>query len=156
MKHVFPHALRLAACAALVSGVATAALAQDPAKAPERSQVKVNFIDHSADSLIDKDTAVAVMAANVPARLWRVYPASKYALLSQVEGGVTGAGTCVVTARVILLPLTPTVRAVLFRPQKTATAFDSVAGAGREQCQAVAREKLKEATTAVVSALVKT
>ena len=156
MKHPLHPALRRAACAALVSGVAAAAFAQDPAKAPEQPQIKVNFLDHSAASLIDKDTAVAVMAENIPARVWRLYPASRYAFVSQVEGGVTGAGTCVVTARVMMLPLPPTLRAVLFRPQKTATAFDSVAGAGREQCQAVAREKLKEATTAVVAAVVRT
>jgi hypothetical protein len=156
MKPLPLPALRRAAGAALVLGVAATAHAQDPAKAPAAPQVRVNFVDHSATSLIDKDTAMAVMKENIPARVWRLYPANRYAFVSQVEGGVTGAGTCVVTARVMMLPLTPTMKAVLFRPQKTATAFDSVAGAGREQCQAVAREKLKEATAAVVSALVKT
>lgn len=147
--------LQTLAAVLAASVLAAPALAQDPAKAPPRPQVKVNFVDHSTAALIDKDTAMAVMAENIPARLWRVYPANKYAFVSQVEGGVTGNGTCVVTARVMMLPLTPTMKAVLFRPQKTATAFDSVASAGREQCQAVAREKLKEATAAVVSALVK-
>lgn len=158
MKHPTLPALRRAACAAALAGAAAAAFAQDPAKAPAppAPQIKVNFVDHSAAALIDKDTAMAVMKENIPARVWRLYPANRYAFVSQVEGGVTGAGTCVVTARVMMLPLTPTMKAVLFRPQKTATAFDSVAGAGREQCQAVAREKLKEATSAVVSALVKT
>lgn len=156
MKPLSLPALRHAAGVALVLGVAATAYAQDPAKAPDAPQVRVNFVDHSATSLIDKDTAMAVMKENIPARVWRLYPANRYAFVSQVEGGVTGAGTCVVTARVMMLPLTPTMKAVLFRPQKTATAFDSVAGAGREQCQALAREKLKEATAAVVSALVKT
>jgi hypothetical protein len=41
--------------------------------------------------------------------------------LSQVEGGLARAGICVVTARVLLLPGTGTVRAVLWPPEKTAT-----------------------------------
>jgi hypothetical protein len=63
--------------------------------------------------------------------------------------------TCVVSARVMLVPLTATAKAVLFRPQKMATAFDAAQSSSTEQCQALAREKLKESTTAVVSALVK-
>jgi hypothetical protein len=55
----------------------------------------------------------------------------------------------------MLLPLTPTLKAVLFRPEKTATAFDALAGSDADACKAVARDKLKEATEAVVSALVK-
>ena len=45
---------------------------------------------------------------------------------------------------------------MLFRPEKTATAFDAVAKASDEQCKALAKDKLKEATMAVVSDLVKT
>lgn len=158
MTYFLPAAPRAVACATLTLGVCAGALAQDPAKAaaPPAPQVKVNFVDHSTAELIDRDTAMAVMKETIPARVWRLYPANRYAFVSQVEGGVTATGSCVVTARVMMLPLTPTMKAVLFRPQKTATAFDSAAGAGREQCRALAREKLKEATTAVVSALVKT
>jgi hypothetical protein len=76
-------------------------------------------------------------------------------LISQVEGGMKGT-TCVVSARVMLLPLTPTVKAVLFRPQKTATAFDAAVNSSTDACKAMAKDKLKEATEAVVSALVKT
>jgi hypothetical protein len=61
----------------------------------------------------------------------------------------------VVAARVILMPLTGAAKAVLFRPQKTATAFDAVPGANLDRCRDVARAKLKEATVAVVSAIVK-
>jgi hypothetical protein len=117
---------------------------------------KTNFIDHSTDTLIDDATAKAVMAEGVPAKVWKLYPASKFAFVSQVEGGLTSGKACVVVARVMLLPLTPTMKAVLFRPQKTATAFDTVSGAGADQCKALAKDKLKEATQAVVSALVKT
>ncbi|MBC7941866.1 MAG: hypothetical protein H7Z19_19270 [Chitinophagaceae bacterium] len=122
---------------------------------PATAQTKTNLIDHSADSLIDAEAAKAVLSENIPAKVWKIYPASKYTFLSQVEGGITTSGQCVVTARVMLLPLTPTVRAVLFRPQKTATAFDALAGSSAAQCKTLARDKLKEATNAVVSALVK-
>jgi hypothetical protein len=116
---------------------------------------KTNLVDFSNDALIDEATAKGVMAANAPAKMWKVYPANKYALVSQVEGGLNAAKTCVVTARVMLLTVTPTMKAVLLRPQKTATAFDAVPNSSTDGCKAVAKDKLKEATIAVVSALVK-
>ena len=117
---------------------------------------KTNFIDHSNANLIGEADAKAVMNEAIPARVWSIYPARSFVFSSQVEGGLTPAGTCVVAARVMLLPLTAAAKAVLFRPQKTATAYDALPGATIEQCRALARDKLKEATTAVVSALVKT
>lgn len=121
------------------------------------AEVKTNFIDHSNDALIDEATAKAVMQENIPVRVWKIYPASKYAFLSQVEGGINAAGLCVVAARVMVLPLTATVRAPLFRPlpKMTATAYDAVPGASADKCKALAKDKLKEATGAVVSNIVK-
>lgn len=126
-----------------------AGAAEPTAKAP-----KTNLIDHSNSTLISAEAAQGVMAEAIPAKVWKVYPANKYAFISQVEGGMKGT-TCVVAARVMLVPLTATAKAVLFRPQKMATAFDAAPGSSTEQCQALAREKLKESTGAVVSALVK-
>lgn len=117
-------------------------------------QVKMTLVDHSNDLLINEAGAKAVMAENLPAKIFKIYPSSKYAFVSQVEGGMKGT-TCVVSARVMLVPLTPTAKAVLFRPQKMATAFDAAANSSTEACKALAKDKLKEATTAVVSALVK-
>jgi hypothetical protein len=127
-----------------------------PATAAKPAGPKTNFIDHSPGSLIDSAGASAVLAANIPAKVLKLYPANKYAFVSQVEGGLTAANACVVTARVMLLPVTPAMKAPLFRPAKTATAFDTQAGATADQCKTMARDKLKEATLAVVSALVKT
>ena len=117
--------------------------------------VKTRFMDHSNSGLIDEATAKAVMGAAIPDKVWKIYPASKYVFLSQVEGGINATKTCVVAARVIVLPLTAAAKAVLFRPQKTATAYDAKADASTEQCKALAKEKLKEATLAVVSSIVK-
>jgi hypothetical protein len=125
--------------------LSSAALAAEP---------KTNFVDHSSGLLIEAAAAKAVMGENIPAKVWKVYPASKWAFVSQVEGGMKGT-TCVITARVMLVPLTPTVKAVLFRPQKTATAFDAAVNSSTDACKALAKDKLKEATEAVVSALVK-
>ncbi len=131
--------------AALLLAVASAAHAAPP---------KAKLLDFSAETLIDEATAKAVLDEAIPAKLWKVYPPSKWAFVSQVEGGVTSGGTCVVTARVMLLPLTPTMKAVLLRPEKIATAYDSQPGGG-EQCKALAKAKLGEAAKAVVSSLVK-
>ena len=121
------------------------------------ADVKTNFLDHSNDALIDDATAFAVMKESIPAKVWKIYPASKYVFLSQVEGGVNAAGLCVVAARVMVLPLTATVRAPLFRPlpKMTATAYDAIPGATADKCKALAKDKLKEATGAVVSNIVK-
>ena len=132
--------------------LATALLSLSTAWAAD---VKTNLIDHSNANLIDATAAKVVMFDNIPAKVWKLYPASKYAFVSQVEGGMKGT-TCVVSARVMLVPLTPTAKAVLFRPQKTATAYDSLANSSTEACKGLAKDKLKEATNGVVSALVKT
>lgn len=119
------------------------------------TEPKTHFVDHSSDLLIGAETARKVMADNVPARVWKVYPATKFAIVSQALGGMNGT-TCVVSARVMLMPVSPAVKAVLFRPQKTATAYDAALNSSTEQCKTMARGKLKEATLALVSALVKT
>jgi hypothetical protein len=121
------------------------------------ADVKTRFLDHSNTNLIDEAGAKAVMAANVPAKVWKIHPASRFAFLSQVEGGVNAAGTCVVAARVMVLPLTATVNAPLFRPlpKLTATAYDALTGSTADKCKALAKDKLKEATQAVVSNIVK-
>jgi hypothetical protein len=139
------HPLMLTAALLLLAPTAWAA---DPPK--------TNLLDYSTPALISGDAAKKVMDEAIPARVWKLFPASKYTFISQVEGGMTSSGACVVTARVMLMPLTPTAKAVLFRPQKTATAFDSLPGATSAQCATLAQDKLKEATAAVVSSLVKT
>ena len=128
-----------------------AAWAAEPKTSP-----KTNLMDHSNGTLIETGAAKALMAENIPARVWKLYPARKYTFLSQVEGGLTANKTCVISARVMLLPLTPTMKATLFRPQKTATAFDAQAGATAEQCRELAKAKLKQAIESVVSSLAKT
>jgi hypothetical protein len=138
---------------ALLLSMSMPALAAD-----EKAAVKTNFIDHSNHALIEEATAFAVMGENIPAKVWKIHPRTKYAFLSQVEGGVNASGLCVVTARVMVLPLTATVRAPLFRPlpKLTATAYDAIPGSTLDKCKLLAKDKLKEATTAVVSTIVKT
>ena len=136
----------------LLAGVLMMTLVQAHAAAPEKAQL----LDFSNDKLIDAASAKAILSAGIPAKLWKVYPPSKWAFVSQVEGGITASGSCVVTARVMMVPLTPTMKAVLLRPEKIATAFDSAAGASADQCKALAKTKLGEALQSVVSSLVKT
>lgn len=113
-------------------------------------------LDHSTDGLIDKAAARAVwdeqLNGKVP-RLNRLYPVRRWGFLSQVEGGFTASKTCVVTARAMMLPLTATGRSLVFKPSKTATAFDAVPNATREQCNDLAKAKLKEAVQGVLSSL---
>ena len=146
----------LAVAASHTAPAAVKPAAKPAAKPPAPAAgPKTNFMDHSPGSLIDNAGAVAVLRDNIPAKVLKLYPANKFAFLSQVEGGLTTAKVCVVTARVMLLSVTPAMKVPLFRPGKTATAFDSQPGATADQCKVLARDKLKEATLAVVSTLVK-
>ncbi|MBK7061838.1 MAG: hypothetical protein IPH51_15530 [Rubrivivax sp.] len=135
----------------LIAPLLLLAVASTAVAAPPKAQL----IDHSSDALISAQSARSLLAEGIPAKVWKVYPASKWAFTSQVEGGLTANGTCVVTARVMMLPLTPSLKAVLFRPSKTATAFDAQAGSTAEQCRDLAKNKLKKAIESVVSSLVK-
>lgn len=112
------------------------------------------LVDHSIERLIDAKMAKSVLADGIPARVWKLYPASKWGWASQVEGGITASGTCVVTARALIAPLSAS-KKLLFRPEKMATTFDAIPNANAEQCKQLAKDKLKEAVEGVVSSLVK-
>jgi hypothetical protein len=130
--------------------LSTSVLAADPAKLPGNKRL----MDHSSAALISSEEAVKVMDENIPEKAWKIVKGSQYVWLSQVEGGMRGT-TCVVAARVIVLPLTATLNVPVFRPRQTATAFDALPNSTAEACRAMAREKLKEATLAVASSIVK-
>lgn len=112
-------------------------------------------VDHSVDALMDEASAKAMWKKLLPAaRLAKLYPVKKWGFASEVEGGFSAANTCVVTARAMLLPRRG--KLLQFKPHKTATTFDALPGATREQCRELARKKLEEAMQAVVAALVAT
>lgn len=126
-----------------------------PAAAQPVREPKSLLLDLSSAQLIDSDSAKAMLREHIPAKVWTLYPEGKWTFLSQVEGGITAGGVCVVTARVVMLPRTGAVRAVLWRPERTATTFDAIPGGTLDQCKALARDKLKQSIDAVVSSLVK-
>ncbi len=137
-------------------GMAGTAAAQ--ADVPHSRDVKkTNLLDHSNHNLIDTAVAKAVLTDNIPARVWKIHKPGDFAFLSQVEGGLNAQRTCVVTARVMLLPLTGTLNVPMWRPlpKMTATAYDAQVNSSTDQCKEVAKEKLKEATLAIVSGIVK-
>ncbi len=155
MKRVSPSSLLACAFAASLTLAAAPALAQDATS--HSRDVKTNLLDHSNSNLIDTATAKAVLTDNIPARVWRIHKPGDFAFLSQVEGGLTPQRTCVITARVMLLPLTGTLNVPMWRPlpKMTATTFDAQADSSTAQCQALAKDKLKDATLAIVSGIVK-
>jgi hypothetical protein len=104
---------------------------------------------------MDAATAKAMWKKQLPtARLAKLYPPKKWGFASEVEGGFNAANTCVVTARAMLMPLRGKV--LSFAPEKTATTFEALPNATRDQCRELARKKLEEAIQAVVSSLVAT
>jgi hypothetical protein len=113
-------------------------------------------VDRSDNFLIDAATAEKIWKENTPARVSKLYPAKKFRFVSEVTGGFNEGKTCVVTARAMLLPvvmLPVQGTKVVYAPIKSATAFDAAPSLSREQCQSLARDKLKEAVQSVAGAL---
>jgi hypothetical protein len=117
------------------------------------------FVDDSSPVLIDHASAVKIWQGQVDdkarMRLQKLYPVSKWGFVSQVQGGFTTDGVCVVTARAVLVPRVLGSRLV-FKPQRSATAFASKPSATQAECRSIAADKLKDAIVAVRSALIAT
>ena len=108
-------------------------------------------IDKSASFLVDEATTEKLWNDNLPARVKKLYPVKQWRFVSDVGGGFTESKTCVVAARAMLLPMRG--KTLVFAPEKSAMAFDAVPNLSKEQCQELARAKLKEAIQSVASAL---
>lgn len=135
--------------------IAFAAALALAAAAAQAAPPKYVTQDHSTAGLVDKATVEAIWKDSLPeAKLAKLYPPAKWGFLSQVEGGMAGQ-TCVITARVALLPRTSPTRRLVFEPLKMSTTFDAKAGATAAQCSELATAKLKEALASLVSSLVK-
>ena len=115
------------------------------------------FVDDSSRDLIDTAGAVALWKAQVDGslrmRLQKLYPVSKWGFVSQVQGGFTREGACVVTARAVMVPRVLGSRLV-FKPHRSATAFGTQPSATRDQCRELAAAKLKDAILGMRSALI--
>ena len=101
-------------------------------------------VDFSSSSLVDSAAARKIWAENVPAKVSKLYPSSKFRFASEVGGGFNDAKICVVNARAMLLPvkrLPIQGPVVVYAPVKSATAFDAAPNLSREQCQELARTK---------------
>lgn len=140
------------------SGVATlAAVTLMLATSAFGATPKPMSADESANFLIDAATAEKIWEENTPARVAKLYPTRKFRFVSEVTGGFNEGKTCIVTARAMLLPvvLLPVQGSkIVYAPIKSATAFDAAPGLTKEQCQDLARSKLKEAIQSVTAALV--
>ena len=134
--------------------LAVAALLSSPAALAAPTLYMILY--HSTEALMDKAGAMAIWTTQIDekrvARIARLYPVGKWGFISQVEGGFTPDKGCVITARAMLVPRIVANRLV-FKPEKSATTFGSVANATVEQCRALAADKLKEAIAAVDSSL---
>lgn len=136
---------------ALASALLVAAATGFAASAPDYL-----FVNRSSETLIDDATAKSLFDEIVSEKLAKLYPTNKWGFASQVEGGLTSANTCVVVARVMLLPRNQpnATKLLLFKPGKMATAFDALPNATSVQCKDLAKKKLREANQAIAAALV--
>ena len=137
-------------------GVASLAVTLMLATGAFAAAPKPMSVDKSGSFLIDPATSEKLWKDNTPARVAKLYPVKKFRFASEVTGGFNEAKSCVVSARVMLLPvvfLPIQGTKVVYAPIKSATAFDAVPGLSREQCQEFAHTKLKEAIQSLTSAL---
>ena len=137
-------------------GVATLVTTLLLASAAHAATPRPMSADGSASFLIDAATADRVWHDNVSAKVVKLYPAKKFRFVSEVGGGFNEARTCVVSARAMLLPvvhLPVQGYKVVYAPIKSATAYDAVPNLSREQCQDLAKAKLKEAVQSVSASL---
>lgn len=113
------------------------------------------FVDKSSETLMDAATARAMFGDAATMRLAKLYPPKIWGFATQVEGGITANTTCVVTARVMLLPRNNPRNSnlMLFKPEQMATAFDARPQATEAQCRDLAKAKLREAIDGLTSAL---
>lgn len=113
------------------------------------------FVDKSSATLMDGATARSMFSDAATMRLAKLYPPSTWGFATQVEGGITANATCVVTARVMLLPRNNprNTQLLLFKPGQMATAFDAKPQSTEAQCRDLAKAKLHEAIDALTSAL---
>jgi hypothetical protein len=112
--------------------------------------------DFSSAGLIDKPSVMSAWKEALPeARLVKLYPTARWGFLSQVEGGIVDSTTCVVTARVTMLPKTAPTRRLVWEPNKSSTTYGAKLNASPADCTAFARTKLDEALRSLVSSLVK-
>ena len=121
------------------------------ASAVQAAPALYTVIDNSSGALMNQSTAEALWKEQMSAKLIRLYPVKKWGFVSEVEGGFDDTKVCVITARAMMLPRSG--KALVYRPAKTATAFGTHASASQQQCQMLAKAKLKEAIGAVSSAL---
>ena len=113
-------------------------------------------VDQSGSFLIDAAVTEQIWKANTPARVAKLYPSKKFRFVSEVGGGFNDAKICIVSARamvlpVVFLPIQGT--KIVYAPIKSATSYDAAPNLSREQCQELAKAKLKEAVQSVTSAL---
>lgn len=138
------------------SGVASLALTLAFATGAFAATTKPISVDESASFLIDAATTERLWKENTPANVVKLYPSKKFRFVSEVGGGFNDAKLCVVSARAMVLPVVtlPIQGAKLvYAPIKAATAFDAKPNLSKEQCQDLAKAKLKEAIQSVASAL---
>jgi hypothetical protein len=136
-----------AAILAVTAMLATGAFAATP---------KPMSADRSGSFLIDEATSEQIWKANTPANVAKLYPSKKFRFVSEVGGGFNEARMCIVSARAMVLPvvLLPIQGSKLvYAPVKSATTYDAAPNLSTEQCQELAKTKLKEAIQSVTSAL---
>jgi len=112
-------------------------------------------MDHSPLFPRAADISKAAFAEATTEKITKLYPAKNWGFLTEVDGGFDKDNSCVVTARVTMLPFGMGLnrKDLVYKPKKTDATFGTTANATKDQCRDLATAKLKEAIASMMSVL---
>ena len=109
-------------------------------------------VDHSPVWPRAAEVAKSAWIESTTEKVTKLYSPKKWTFLTEVDGGFDKDNSCVVTARVTMLPFGTGLyrKDVIYKPKKTVATFGTTPKATKEQCAELATAKLKEAISSMM------
>ena len=111
--------------------------------------------DHSPVWPRAAEIAKSAWVENTTVKITKLYSPKTWGFLTEVDGGFDKDNSCVVTARVTMLPFGSGLnrKDLMYKPKKTVATFGTTPNSSKEQCVELATAKLKEAIHAMMEIL---
>ncbi len=109
-------------------------------------------VDHSPVWPLSAEVAKSAWVEYTTEKVTKLYSPKKWTFLTEVDGGFDKDNSCVVTARVTLVPFGTGLyrKDVIYKPKKTVATFGVTTKATKDQCRDMATAKLKEAISSMM------
>jgi hypothetical protein len=112
-------------------------------------------VDHSPVWPRAAEVAKSGWAESTTEKVTKLYSPKKWGFLTEVDGGFDKDNSCVVTARVTMVPFGGGLhrKDFIYKPKKTVATFGVTPKATKDQCAELATAKLKEAISSMMKIL---